>query len=182
SAPGNAARIPVTLINAGRPIAGQFLLPANIGRVPAGTQISLSINSVQSFAPNGQLLSRPLTGLDGLMQAISESDIFTDDILKLIETLQNKLPTESLNAALRFIPQAASPARLASTMLFFMAALKGDDIKQWLGERNFQTLKNMPSKNLTGKLERSFSALSRSMNDPVNVQGGEWRSLQMPML
>lgn len=174
-------RQPVTLFNGGRPVAGQFLLPQGTQGLQPGTQLHMSILNTQQLAPTGQPLQSS-QGLNGFFQLLADNDLFTQDLLEILETIQGKGSAEAAQAAMRLIPQAGSPARMTSTILFFMAALKGGDFKQWLGERAATLLNASGSSNVLGRAERSFNALSRMFGEPVQVPGGEWRSLHLPML
>lgn len=177
-------RTPITLYSGARQLSGQFFLPANTTGLNAGSQILLDIMNVQT-APNSvaPATAQKFSGLQGLQQLMSQLDFFNADILDMLETIQTEAETSIVNnPALRFMAQAATPSRLTSTILFFMAALKGGDIKQWLGHQNINTINAKQKTELLAKLERSFTTLSRSFAEPTPVQGGEWRSFQMPML
>ena len=178
----NISRIPVTLFSGSKPIAGQFLLPPNTSPLSVGTQINFSILKTQQFSPTGQAMTPPNLGLGGLFQTLAGLDPFGLDILELIQTIKSASTAQASQAGLQIIPQASSPSRIPSTMLFFMAALKGADMQQWLGERTSNLLNSNGKGDLLGKLERGFSAMARSFADPAPVPGGEWRSLNLPML
>lgn len=74
------------------------------------------------------------------------------------------------------IPQPGP--RLASGLLFFLAALNGGDMGRWLGGQAIQTLKAAGRGNLLARLGQDFGQLSRQ----VESGGTDWRLFLIPLL
>ncbi|MHA1599211.1 MAG: hypothetical protein ACTSW2_00170, partial [Alphaproteobacteria bacterium] len=68
-------------------------------------------------------------------------------------------------------------SRLASGLLFFLAALNGGDMGRWLGSQAIQTLKNAGLDNLLTRLGQDFGQLSRH----VESGGTDWRLFLIPL-
>ena len=74
------------------------------------------------------------------------------------------------------IPQPGP--RLASGLLFFLAAISGGDISRWLGGQAAQALKDAGRGNLLARLGQDFGHLGRH----VESGGTDWRLFLIPML
>jgi len=74
------------------------------------------------------------------------------------------------------IPQPG--VKLASGLLFFLAALSGGDMSRWLGGQAVQTLKAAGRENLLARLGQDFGQLSRH----VESGGADWRLFLIPLL
>lgn len=68
--------------------------------------------------------------------------------------------------------------KLTSGLLFFMAAVKGGDIRQWLGNRALQALE-AKSPGLAGRLQQDMAQLQHMLMDSPLQQ---WNSIMLPML
>jgi len=66
---------------------------------------------------------------------------------------------------------------LAGGMLFFLSALRGGDIRGWLGGGVERALLRLRP-GLAGRIGDDFRALSRAADDPA----GDWRSVPVPLL
>jgi len=73
-------------------------------------------------------------------------------------------------------PNAALPA----TLLLFLSALRGGDIRSWLGERMDKALEGAGRRDLVGRLAGEFGALSRQAAESQQ-QPQEWRTFQVPV-
>ncbi|MSO93170.1 MAG: hypothetical protein EXQ86_07195 [Rhodospirillales bacterium] len=72
------------------------------------------------------------------------------------------------------LPQANN--RLAANVLFFLAALRGGELRNWLGEAPARTLQRTRA-DLMAKLGDDFSAAAKLANEPVS---GDWRVAVVP--
>ncbi len=79
-------------------------------------------------------------------------------------------------APLQMLPEVGP--KLASGLLFFLAAVKGGDIRQWMGGKNFDRLElKMPE--LAGKLRGEMSQLQQLfLHSPLD----QWTGVMLPML
>lgn len=83
------------------------------------------------------------------------------------------------NPAMAQMPLTAEPGpRMASTMLFFMAALKSGDVSAWLGDQHGDDLTQSGRSALIGQLAEEFSVMSRHANE---TQPGTWQALVFPV-
>ncbi|NBC34561.1 MAG: hypothetical protein GVY13_17935 [Alphaproteobacteria bacterium] len=73
-------------------------------------------------------------------------------------------------------PNAALPA----TLLLFLSALRGGDIRAWLGDRVDRALEGAGRSDLARGLAAEFGALSRQTAESQQ-QPQDWRSLQVPL-
>ncbi|MDH3336051.1 MAG: hypothetical protein OEL50_05350, partial [Rhodospirillaceae bacterium] len=98
---------------------------------------------------------------------------------------------DSLNEALRVI-QAAEPNRfqhlihtaipqtgnkLSSQILFFLSALRGGDLKNWLGDSTVRLIER-ERPNLLSRLGGEFQAMAKLADEP---NSGDWRMAMIPI-
>ncbi|MDH5490328.1 MAG: hypothetical protein OEX17_10435, partial [Rhodospirillaceae bacterium] len=98
---------------------------------------------------------------------------------------------DSLNEALRAI-QAADPNRfqqiiqtaipqtgnkISSQILFFLSALRGGDLKNWLGDSTVRLIER-ERPNLLSRLGGEFQAMAKLADEPG---GGDWRMAMIPI-
>jgi hypothetical protein len=74
------------------------------------------------------------------------------------------------------LPRADS--QLATNVLFFLSALRGGDIKNWLGDGPTRILDKLRP-DLAGRLRGDMTQMTRTVDDP---QGGDWRLQGVPFL
>ena len=68
--------------------------------------------------------------------------------------------------------------QLAATLLFFLAATRGGDIRGWVGERVAATLDDAGRGDLLPRLSGELSMPARAAADPA---AGDWRSQTVPL-
>jgi hypothetical protein len=88
--------------------------------------------------------------------------------------LQNFDPALAQNLA-NVMP--AANGRLASAILLFVAALRGGDVRGWLGEETGRGLERSGRRDLLARLGRDMGQLNRATEERVS---GEWRALPVP--
>ena len=69
-------------------------------------------------------------------------------------------------------------AQLATTLLFFLAAIRGGDIRGWVGDRVAARLEDAGRADLLPRLSAELAATPRPAPDPA---AGEWRSQTIPL-
>ena len=69
--------------------------------------------------------------------------------------------------------------RFASTVLFFLAALRGGDLGAWLSGATAQALERAGRGDLVARLKQDFARMSRLAAEPAP---GEWRGYLIPVL
>ena len=79
-------------------------------------------------------------------------------------------------------PQAAAPAaplqNIPVGLMLFMAALKGGDFTNWLGQSNVQWLQNQGHSALIQKADGEFMLMARQFTE---TQPGHWQPLFFPV-
>ncbi len=75
-------------------------------------------------------------------------------------------------------PSSTNPTTLIPAALFFISAIKGNDLSSWLGDRLASALKNSKHSNALNRLGNEGSALHRLASDP----SGDWKSWALPFL
>lgn len=94
-----------------------------------------------------------------------------DDALKTLHDISPAAHMQVLQAAL---PRA--DAQLATNVLFFLAALRGGDLKSWLGDGPLRILERHRPE-LAGRLREDMGQMSRRFGDP---ESGDWRMQGVP--
>jgi hypothetical protein len=76
-------------------------------------------------------------------------------------------------------PSPTSPAQMSPAMLFFVAAVRGGDLTQWLSDKTIDALKSTGKSSLLSRLTQEGSNLSRLASETLSQ---DWRALNLPML
>ncbi|WNJ99144.1 hypothetical protein L2D14_14885 [Thalassospiraceae bacterium LMO-JJ14] len=168
----------LTGIVSGRQGIGQTVVQTHAGPIslptlqafPPGSEIRFEIVSlkppVAGTAQHGPLHGGVAPILDGSWGTFSEA----------LDILRDVAP-----GAHQHVMQAALPradAQMATNVLFFLSALRGGDIKNWLGDGPVRILEKMRP-DLAGRLRSDMTQMTRSIDDP---QSGEWRLHGVPFL
>ncbi len=146
--------------------AGPIALPTG-EPLPPGTRIELAVvQPPRPPAPGATPHAWNGVSPDGDWPALDEA----------AEALEEISP-----GALRHALSAATPKadqQLASNLLFFLSALKGGDIRGWLGDGPLRILeRHRPD--LAGRLRDDFGQLGGPVRDP---ESGDWRLQMVPFL
>ncbi|MGJ3258713.1 MAG: hypothetical protein ACFE0S_03830 [Rhodospirillales bacterium] len=149
--------------------AGPVTLPTQ-QPLPPGTEIRFEIVSLQTPASvQGQHGPQHMSAapvLEGNWFAFEDA----------LSTLRDTAP-----GAHQHILQAALPradAQLATNVLFFLSALRGGDIKNWLGDGPMRILDRVRP-DLAGRLRTDLTQMTRTVEDPAS---GDWRLHGVPFL
>jgi len=163
--------------SAGSQITGVVTATTNAGHPVLQTPVGTLTLEVQAPIPTGSrvvfelipsALPRDTTNLPAsLARAWPEVE-------EAVRVLQEATPPGATPAAA--IPQPGS--RLASGLLFFLAALSGGDMSRWLGGQAVQALKTAGRDGLIARLGQDFAQLSRH----VESGGADWRLFLIPLL
>lgn len=76
------------------------------------------------------------------------------------------------------MPSPANPASMAPAILFFVAAMRGGDIQNWLGEKALDALRRSGKAEILTRLTREVSGLARTAAEPATQ---DWRMLAFPL-
>jgi len=140
-------------------------------KIGDGMRVALKLESapILPSTPDAAKLGR--TGpAETLAQARSWPHL--DEALKALAQAD---PARFQHVAHHLLPQ--SGAKLTSQMLFFLSALKGGDIKAWLGDSVTRTIeRDRPG--ITNRLGGDFRIMSKLVDEP---QSGDWRLALIPL-
>ena len=92
-----------------------------------------------------------------------------------VAALQNLDVALAQNLAANVMP--AANGRLASAILLFVAALRGGDVRGWLGDEAGRALERGGRRDLMARLGRDLGQFNRATEEPVS---GDWRALPVP--
>ena len=138
--------------------------------LPRGTQISFEFNqlSIAKGTENHDLSApRPFGAAgSGMWPALN-------DTLEVLSDVSPAAQNQILQAAL---PRA--DAQLSTNILFFLAALRGGDLKGWMGDGPLRILERQRP-DLAGRLRDDMGQISRQITDPDT---GDWRMHAIPYL
>ena len=101
-----------------------------------------------------------------------------DALPSLQETLTALIQAQPVlgeQVARQALPQPG--ALLGATLIFFLAALRGGDLRGWLGERAAKALEQAGRGELTARLGGEFTALARQSAEPM----GDFRPFLLPI-
>ena len=186
--------------------AGRVLRGVVIGATPAGQPILRTAAGVLTLAtaaataaatlPRGTALTVEITGAPNSPTAPPPATpavapgiplpgpLPGEDILgstrwpalaEAVETLRAADP-----AAARQLVEAVLPrpdARLTTAILFFLSALRGGDLRGWLGDGAARSL-NRTRPDLSTRLTDDFRVLARAADEPAS---NDWRVTQVPL-
>jgi len=148
------------------PAGSMALTPST--QVPEGSAVTLEVTGKPQPPVEGQ--PRIAVGARDEMLAVRGWPSLAETVAALSEA-----DPAAARQVLAALPRPDSS--LAGGMLFFLSALRGGDIRGWLGggfERALMRLRP----GLVGRLNDDFRALGRAADDPA----GDWRSLPVPLL
>ena len=140
-------------------------------KIGEGMRVTVKLESAlsQPNTTDATKLGRPGPA-DFLANAKSWGQL--DEALK---ALAHTDPARFQHVAQNILPQPG--AKLTSQMLFFLSALKGGDIKAWLGDTVSRTIeRDRPG--LLGRLGGDLQIMSKLVDEP---QSGDWRLALIPL-
>ena len=97
-----------------------------------------------------------------------------DDVLQV---LARSVP-QTAQAMVNVTPSPANPAQLGPAMLFFIAAVRGGDLTQWMGNRATDALRTERSGNVLSRLLGEAPTLTRIASEQMPQ---DWRALNIPL-
>lgn len=161
------------------PVTGEqafFIMHINGGTVLPGTELTLvpqqqiaqmpanaPIMATVSFAPAPSYFLAP------------ESWPLMNDIYQALAQIMPRA-AQAMNA---MTPSPNNPAQIGPAALFFIAAVRGGDLTQWLGSASTDTLRRSGKSGLLERLGLESSTLNKLATDNVS---GEWRAISLPMM
>jgi len=169
---------------------GEALLQTPVGvlRLPPGTNLATGSQltvEIDTINPPAQAL--PAATLTGATAApITELSQQWSSLQHIFQLLAGRLGTSDMGV---IFPQmailgenapstAATRPDFSSGLLFFASALKGGNIRDWLGRDNTQWLDDNGHGQLLQKASSEFSAMAQQFTRPPE---GHWQSLFFPV-
>jgi len=185
--PAAAAQAPTNQLHGmivGRDAAGQMLFRSPAGLLalqsaadlPAGTSLSVEVISKTTPADRPLLSPRPAAvPFEPLSELLSHGRDWPD-LKEALEILRALEPTLAAQLMAKVMPMPNK--RLASTLLFFFAALKAGNLSQWLGTNVREALERAGRRDLMRRLDDDFTQVRRLAGE---TGGGDWRTLLLPL-
>ncbi len=192
-APANPARLvsgTVVASNSG----GQPLLQSPLGwltlpmgsKLPAGSTVTLELIGSDTRAASATRGDAPAPTAESPARATARALAAEDALLRGFGTRRWDSMNEALGvlraadpAMAQSVLQNAMPqanAQLTTNMLFFISALRGGDLRGWLGDNAMRTLERAGRGDLVNRLSEEFSQLGRA----VNESAADWRMMLVP--
>lgn len=170
----------------GRTPTGQILLETDKGHmilqtmahaIPKGSivitesmPVPQSLGAIPSFLPQ--------TALFGI--SLPDFDPLTSHNWPALEEALKTISAHSAPAAQSLRNALPSPTpRLVPTALFFLAALKGGIIENWIGDKNISLLKETGHQKLAERLASDFGKMAGQAGETLP---SDWKAISMPIL
>jgi hypothetical protein len=96
---------------------------------------------------------------------------------EILQTLARAAP-QAAQALVNVTPSPTSPAQLGPAVLFFVAALRGGDLSQWLGDKATDVLKAQKGGRAISRFLSEGAHLSRAASETA---AQEWRAMSIPL-
>lgn len=186
-------------------LGGTPASPVLFGQVTGQTAQGLPVIALPTFttAPDGtarpappvmMALQYPAKGLPAA--AVLRMDVLQQGVAPPPAGTSTALPWDSLDDAVRQLRvdpanaglqqlQAALPkpgaTHFAAPVLMFVAALRGGDVTQWLGDKTVDALRALKKGDALARVGASFSGAARGADDPASARG-DWRTTTLPMM
>ncbi len=158
---------------AGQPIVetplGLFTLGAKVA-LPEGTQLQLRVMQPPGTGAAGQATGQPAT-----LMELSHQWAALDEALATLRAIDPKAAQAVLDQTI-----AKPGPQLAGGLAFFLTALRGGDLKRWLGESSVQALEKSGRGKLIQRLSEEFREMSKAGSADA-AQSSEWRPMFMPV-
>ena len=144
---------------------------ATQAQLPAGTRVTLEVVELPKphIAAEQAMLSRRIG--EGILQSHQWPAL--DDAVETLSQLHPSVAQQLVAAVLPRVDHA-----LAANMLFFLFALKGGEIRQWMGDAPARALERSKP-GLLDRLKDDFAGLSKLTEEPPK---GEARVMPFPLV
>lgn len=152
-----------------------FVLHFASASIAVGTQIEFIPQNLSTSA-NAAATGQALHALPLALQIAPSAPWQVID--EVYQTLTQSHPLAA-QAFSNIVPSPGAPAQMSPAMLFFIAAVRGGDLSQWLGDKTIDALRSTGKNNLLSRLSQEGSNLSRLGAETLPQ---EWRAMNLPML
>ena len=157
---------------------GMLALDTRAALLP-GTQISFTAlpepaaTGLPQAGASAEIATMALTSQP--ISAVSEFAVGWPALREAIVLLQAAEPPIAQQVLNNVVPGANS--QMTAGMLLFMSALRGGDVRSWLGSEAERVLERLGRRDLLARLAGDFQQMSRVADMPVV---GDWRALMFP--
>lgn len=138
--------------------------------IPTGTTLTFQLVSMVSEAKNST--QHAMIGRAGSIIMETREWQALDDTVRLLRENNPAVAGQIVNAALPRLDTT-----LAANIIFFIAALRGVEIRNWFGDAPARALQRLRPE-LFSRLSDDFSQIAKLSDD----SSGEWRSIPVPLL
>lgn len=143
--------------------------------ITIGTQLHLT---PQNATTSAQITNPAALSAQGLpLPALLAPQTSWPAVEEVLQSLNAAAPAAA-RAVLNVTPSPANPAQFGPAALFFIAAIRGGDITQWLGDKAQDILRTAGKSGALNRLSQEGSLLNRIASEPA---GQDWRALNVPM-
>lgn len=151
-------------------LSTDFILQAPLDSgLPQGTEIRI----------NAAATTLPLAGMVGMMtNFLLSPSARWDSLQEALQTLTQSSNAITAQSMAAIIPNTGNTARMGPAILFFMAAIRGGDFQQWMGEKTTDILRREGRGNLLQRISGELGALVRV----AESGGGDWRPVAIPLI
>lgn len=150
-----------------------FIIHASAANLLPGSQITL--------LPQQELkAAMPFTAT--INMAPAPSYFLTPEPWPLMDEIYRALTLalpQAAHAMANVTPSPANPAQLGAAALFFITAVRGGDLTQWLGGNSVDALRRGGRGSLLSRLMQEGGILNRLASEPVSQ---DWRALSVPLM
>jgi len=137
--------------------------------VPRGSVLTLEIVRAPSLAGSQQ---QGISAQDGTTLFSSRKWPALEEVIQTVHEAQPSATTHLINSA---IPRL--DAQLTASLIFFLSALRGGDVRAWIGDQAMRILER-EKPGLLKKITDDFGKMVKVSDEPV---GGDWRVALVPL-
>jgi len=159
----------VTLQLPGAPLPQSFVLQYTPNNIALGWRSMINIKNI-GIISLANTAAQPSPALAGMLQGF-QWGAFDD----MVQTFIQQSP-QAASSLIRSLPNAGNPAQLGAAGVMAMAAIRGGDLSNWLGDKKIEMLQRMTKGSLSGRLVQD-SAAPRS----EAASNADWRAVPLPM-
>lgn len=171
----------LTGIVSGTQTGGQAIVETPLGPValaganppPEGARVVLSVTSAplppaqpEPLLDNAQLALRQALFLDRHWPAMRD----------VVETLAQAAPNTAQHLLHAVLPRP--DGNMTANIMFFLSAVRGGDVRAWLGDNTVRVLQRV-NPGLLGRMREDMGQLSRLADEPTT---GDWRIFMIPFM
>lgn len=156
---------------------GHPIVVTRAGFISLATRTDLPANTRVTLEVVGNLVLPPASkAAVGQVLATMHGTKTWPDLTEALQTLTDANPAIAQQLINSVIPRA--DAQLTTNVMFFLAALRGGDLRGWLGEGPMSILQRAKP-DLVARLTSGFNQIARVSEEPI---AGEWRATAVPFL